>query len=88
VAEVFLATHVNGVFRMSFGGFGPAELRIVVAIGALALLNDPQVVVVGLGRFQLFDLGGVVATFGQALTFVISAVRNGRALYAAERIDR
>jgi hypothetical protein len=30
--EVFLATAVRGVFRMSFAGMGPTELRIVLAI--------------------------------------------------------
>src|SRR5262245_38977511 len=33
-AESYLATHAAGVFRMSFFGFGPTELRIVIAIGA------------------------------------------------------
>ena len=31
--EVFLATAVRGVFKMSFGGIGPTELRILLAIG-------------------------------------------------------
>ena len=34
-AETYLATHSRGVFRMSVLGFGPTELRILVAIGAL-----------------------------------------------------
>src|SRR5207253_492733 len=33
-AETYLATHVRGVFKMSFLGFGPTELRIVIAVGA------------------------------------------------------
>src|SRR6476620_2937518 len=28
-AETFLATHTVGVFRLSFGGIGPTELRIL-----------------------------------------------------------
>src|SRR4029450_6081430 len=36
-AEVYLATHVRGVFTMSFLGFGPTELRIVLAIGVAML---------------------------------------------------
>src|SRR5688572_16012790 len=31
--EVFLATAVHSVFRMSFASFGPTELRIVLAAG-------------------------------------------------------
>ena len=42
--EVFLTTAVRGVFKISFAGFGPTELRILLAIGTVALHNDPHVV--------------------------------------------
>ena len=42
-AESFLATHALGVFRISFAGFGPSELRILLSIGALAVLVKPVV---------------------------------------------
>lgn len=88
MAEVFLATHVRGVFRMSFLGFGPTELRVVLGVGALAQLRDPQIVVMGMGPFQLFDVGGVIAIAALALTFMVSAVRTGRALYREEPLTR
>jgi len=84
MAEGFLATTVRGVFRMSFMGFGPTELRVVLSVGALALMRDPQVVVGGLGPYQLFDVGGVIAIGGLAIAFIASVVNNGRALYAEE----
>ncbi len=34
-AESYLATHALGVFRMSFLGVGPTELRVLLAAGAL-----------------------------------------------------
>ena len=40
-AETYLATHARGVFRMSFLGLGPTELRILVAAGALKAAYDP-----------------------------------------------
>jgi archaetidylinositol phosphate synthase len=83
-AEVFLATHAGGVFRMAFLGFGPTELRLVLAAGALWLLRSPWVDLGGLGTWRLFDVGGVVAIAGLAAAFVVSAVRNGRALFRAE----
>ena len=43
MAEVFLATHVTQVFRLASFGFGPTELRIVLAVGALALVGRPTV---------------------------------------------
>lgn len=86
MAEVFLATAARGSFRMAFMGVGPTELRLVLAAGALALMRDPQVAVPGLGSYPLFDVGGVVASIGLAVTFVASALANGQALYREERI--
>ncbi len=87
-AEVYLATHVRGVFRMTFMKFGPTELRIVLSAGTLYLLHDPTVGLGGAGRFLLFDVGGIVAITGMALAMVVSSVRNTRALYKAEPLPR
>jgi archaetidylinositol phosphate synthase len=87
-AEVYLATHAHGVFRMSFLGFGPTELRIVLGIGALYLLKTPHTNLFGLGTYLLFDVGGLVAIAGLALAFVVSTVRTTRALYLAETVTR
>ncbi len=87
-AEVYLATHARGVFRMSFAGFGPTELRIVLAAGAVCLLRWPDVSPFGLGPWRLFDVGGVVATVGLSVAFVTAAWRNTRALLHADRPSR
>lgn len=81
--EVYLATYCLTVFRLSFWGFGPTELRLVLAIGTLALLFDPTVDLVG-QRYRLFDVGGLAATAGLAITLVVAVIRNVRALYQAE----
>ena len=83
-AEVFLATAANGIFRLSFLWFGPTELRIVLAAGALALFSDPHVDLGPFGRQALFDVGGVVATAGLALALVSAVVRNTRLLARME----
>jgi archaetidylinositol phosphate synthase len=82
--EVFLATAVRHVFRMSFAGFGPTELRIVLAIGTLALFRDPHVNTGFFGRVPLFDVGAIVATAGLATVLAVSIGRNTRALARAE----
>ncbi len=87
-AEVYLATHVRGVFKMTFLGVGPTELRILLAVGVAALAWRPMVSPFHLGPFRLFDVGGVVAIAGMGLSFIVSSVRNTRALYDAERITR
>jgi archaetidylinositol phosphate synthase len=87
-AEVFLATGVNGTFRMSFLSIGPTELRILLSVGALMLLFRPVVSPFGLGRLLLFDVGGVVAIIGLAVTFITSTVQTTVALYRAEPLRK
>jgi phosphatidylglycerophosphate synthase len=86
-AETFLATHTVGVFRLSFAGIGPTELRILLAIGAVAVANHPFSEI-GDRRFLMLDVSGVIATAGLVATFLISAIRKTRALYVAEPIPR
>jgi phosphatidylglycerophosphate synthase len=87
-AEAYLATAVNGAFRMSFFKVGPTELRILLSIGALMLFTRPLVTPFGLGPFFLFDVGGTVATGGLIVAFVTSAIRGTRELYRAEPLPR
>jgi phosphatidylglycerophosphate synthase len=74
--EVFLATAVRGVFRMSFAGVGPTELRILLSVGAIALRGDPHVSFGALGRAPLFDVGGVVAIVGLLVALAWAIVKN------------
>jgi phosphatidylglycerophosphate synthase len=86
--EVFLATSVHRVFRMSFAGFGPTELRILLAIGTFALRRDPHVQVPWFGPVQLFDLGGVIAIAGLLVALSVSVWRNASFLARLEPGDR
>ncbi len=83
-AESYLATHAAGVFRMSFLGFGPTELRLLLMAGALRSAVSPVVTGLGVGPVRLFDLGGAAACAALALAFIVSSIRNTRALYIAE----
>src|SRR5262245_15398900 len=58
--EIFLATSTRGVFRMASFGVGPTELRVLLAIGTVALRGDPQVPLGIFGQIPLFDVGGIV----------------------------
>jgi archaetidylinositol phosphate synthase len=83
-AEVFLATYVQKIFRLSCFCVGPTELRIVLAIGTLYLLRKPWVHIAGKGPYLLFDVGGIVAIAGLLVAFSYSAIRNSRTLYHEE----
>jgi phosphatidylglycerophosphate synthase len=85
--EIYLATAVLRTFRMGFSGFGPTELRIVLAIGTIALFDHSRVTLAG-RSFLLFDVGGVVAAVGMVVFFLVSAAENTRALYKEEPMIR
>jgi phosphatidylglycerophosphate synthase len=87
-AQSFLATHVTAVFEMSAAGMGPTEMRIILAAGALKLLDTPWVSLGRLGHWRLFDVGGVVAAACLLVVFVASSARNARALAALEPAHR
>jgi phosphatidylglycerophosphate synthase len=81
--EIFLATYCIGRFRMSFWGFGPTELRILLGAGAVVLAAKPEVTIAGT-EMLLFDVGGMVGIAGLLVTAVVSAIGNTRRLYRAE----
>jgi archaetidylinositol phosphate synthase len=81
--ESYLATYTLNVFRMSFAKFGPTEIRILLALGNLALWLRPGARVPVLG-WRVFDFGGAIAICGMLIMFVVAAVSYTRALYLQE----
>jgi phosphatidylglycerophosphate synthase len=82
--EVFLATTTRGVFKMSSFGIGPTELRMLLAVGTLALRGNPHVPLGAFGQMPLFDFGGVVAILGLVIALVSSVWTNTKALATLE----
>ena len=83
--QSYLATHALGEFRISFWRFGPTELRILLAIGNLALLWKPVVSLFG-RKYGLFDVGGAIGLVGMSLMLVFFTAQNTIRLYREERI--
>jgi archaetidylinositol phosphate synthase len=81
--QSYLATHTLGEFQLSFWSFGPTELRILLAVGNLALLRWPVVLH---GYFRLFDVGGGIGLAGMAIMVIFFTARNTRRLYQEERL--
>ena len=57
--QSYLATYTLGEFQLSFWNFGPTELRILLAVGNVALLYRPMIFH---GHYRLFDVGGGVGS--------------------------
>ena len=83
--ELYLATYTTGLFRLSFGAWGPTELRLVVMIGNIILLVRPHVTLAG-RQYLLCDVAGVVTIAGLGIILIRSVVRNGRTLYLQETL--
>ena len=83
--QSYLATHALGEFRISFWRFGPTELRVLLAVGNLALLWKPMVHVLG-GVYRLFDMGGAIGLAGMSLMVVAFTLKNTARLYREERL--
>lgn len=85
--QSYLATHALGEFRLSFWRFGPTELRILLAVGNLALFWKPRVHLLG-GLYRLFDVGGLIGLAGMGLMVVVFTTQNTVRLYREERLPQ
>jgi archaetidylinositol phosphate synthase len=83
--QSYLATYTLGEFRLSFWRFGPTELRLLLAVGNLALFWKPVVHLFG-GKYRLFDVGGTLGLAGMTLMVVVFTAQNTVRLYREERI--
>ena len=84
-AEVYLAAHSLGEFKITYFQMGPTELRILLAIGTLWLFVRQSVVIAG-HTYRMFDVGGVIGIAGMFITLVVTAIAHTRELYLAEPI--
>ena len=84
--NIYLATYTLGVFKISVGPVGGTELRILLALGNLALLAQPRIGLLG-REVLLYDVVGSAAVAALAVVLVVSTARNTRALHALERVS-
>ena len=81
--QSYLATYTLGEFHLSFWRFGPTELRILLAVGNLALFRWAWVI---RGHYRLFDVGGAIGLAGMAAMLIFFSLKNTLRLYREERI--
>jgi len=83
--ESYLASYTLAVFRLSFAKFGPTEIRIVLALGNVALWFHPDARIPGLS-YRLFDFGGIIGAIAMSIMVVVTAVWHTRTLYYQETL--
>src|SRR6202163_1921031 len=80
----YLATYTLGEFHLSLWHLGPTELRVLLAIGNLAMFRWAWVIH---GRCRLFDIGGAIGLAVMLLMLVAVSLKNTVRLYREERIS-
>ncbi len=83
--EVYLATYTLGRFKLSYGLFGPTEIRLALCIGNVFLLYKPWVHFAG-RVVRLYDVAGVIAALAMLGIMIASAAHHTRELYRQERL--
>jgi archaetidylinositol phosphate synthase len=83
--QVYLATYTVGTFQLSFAKFGPTEIRILLALGNVALWFHTEARIFG-SSYRIFDVGGIIAIAGMSLMLIVSTIYNTRKLYRAEPV--
>ena len=81
----YLATYALGVFKLSQWKMGPTEMRLLLMIGNVFLINHPRA---WHQRYLLFDIGGVVAVIGMLFIVVVLSIRHTHTLYNLERLPK
>ncbi len=75
---IFMSTSVNGVFRISFGRFGPTEFRVLAVLmnAAMFFIGSPQVSL-PFGALGLFDLVVITIAVVLLVMYVLASVSLG-----------
>jgi len=84
--EAYLATYTLGQFKLSYWKFGPTEIRLLLALGNLALLRWPTTKILGT-QVRVFDLGGCIGIAGMGLMLIVSSIQHTMTLYCQEKIS-
>jgi archaetidylinositol phosphate synthase len=83
--HIFLATHTQGVFKISYGVVGGTELRLILAALNLAVLAVPQVTFAGMTA-SVLDVAGAGVLLGLLFVTGQAVTRSTRDLYRLERV--
>ena len=86
---VYITTYVNGMFRISYAGLGPTELRLmaIIANAVIFFIGNP-VVSTPFGNLALYDAIIAVIAGLLFLFFIVSALIQIKQLVNIDQIDK
>jgi phosphatidylglycerophosphate synthase len=82
----YITTHVKGLFRLSYGGVGPTEVRVFLAVAntVFGVFGNPATAVAGT-RLTVFDGVALAAAVSLIALFVAETARGARELAELDR---
>lgn len=85
---VYLATYVNGVFRISYSGIGPTEMRfIAIAANTIVFFTGNPTFSISIATTTLFDLVVIGVILIILTLFLINTVSTAMTLSVQDRQD-
>jgi len=78
---VYIRTYVEGVFKISYGRFGPTEVRLIVILAnaVIYFLGNPTVAL-AFGVLSIYDLIAAIVAIILIIIFVVSTISQAREL--------
>jgi len=86
---VYIRTAVEGVFKITYSGFGPTELRVVaVALNAFMFFNGTGAMIEAFGsEFSYYDVAGIVIAATLIGAFLAQTFANAKLLSNIDKKD-
>ncbi len=82
---VFIRTYVEGVFQISYGRFGPTEVRVIlIVLNTIMYVAHPPSVTLSWGTFTVYDLIVSVVALLLTLIYMVTVVRQASILREME----
>jgi phosphatidylglycerophosphate synthase len=82
---VYVDTYVSGVFKISYGKFGPTEMRVLaILVNAIFFFVGRPVVETAMGTVAVYDLLVLAIAFALIVVFLVSTLKRARELAKLE----
>jgi phosphatidylglycerophosphate synthase len=85
---VYVSTAVSGVFQISFGRFGPTEIRVIAILLNVGMYFTGTFILLPLfGGLTIYDTAVLIIAIILFLIYLVSMVRKSREMAEAEQVN-